>query len=282
MPLFKPNIVALKAKRDIAGLVHALQATESRTRADAVQALGELGEKKTAPALVALLLADEQQLGEKVEAADALGKIGDEGAIEPLLQAHVVSQRRERDLIDAARAAPDRRYRDGFYVNRIATDEYQLRTTIANALARIGGARAIHALFEMLATEQGAMASSVKSSIRAAIARALEAADARIVSPLCDELKHPSAEARQWAAHCLGEFGDASAADALLRAARNDQEEFAVREIALISLGKIGDARTLPDLQDLMRSGNLVLSRNAKACASAIRQRLGLPHIIGF
>jgi len=55
-----------------------------------------------------------------------------------------------------------------------------------------------------------------------------------------------------------------------------------VREAALGTLGKIGDARALPDLEALMRSGNRGLARDAKQCVIAIRTRLNLPAMVGY
>jgi HEAT repeat protein len=51
---------------------------------------------------------------------------------------------------------------------------------------------------------------------------------------------------------------------------------------ALVTLGKIGDARALPHLEVLMCSDNRGVARDAKQCVLAIRQRLHLPTVMGF
>lgn len=282
MPVLGSNIANLQAKRNMAGLIHALKSKDIRTRCAALYALGDLGDQRALPVLRDWLLADTSQTPEKTEAAEALGKLGDATMIDALFQASETSRARERAEIDAAIATPDRTYRPGFYVNRIAADEYALRAAIAQALAQIGTARAVEKLFQMLATETGAMSSPVKTAIKNALAAALEHQDAGIAPFLCAQLRHASADVRECAAHCLSDFPDARAIDALLDAACDAREHFTVRQAALSALGKIGDAGALPDLEALMRAENPGLARDAKQCVRAIRQRWNLPTITGF
>jgi HEAT repeat protein len=282
MPILGSNIANLQAKRDIAGLIQACKSKDIRTRCAALHALGELRDVRALPVLKDCLFSNASQAPEKTEAAEALGKIGDASALDLLLKANEISKARERQEINDSLDTRDKTYRPGFYVNRIAADEYALRAAIAQAIARLGGTRALEALFQLLATETGAMASPVKTAIKNAISDALENLDAQIVPLLCVQLKHVSADAREWAAHCLNAFEDARAIDALLDAVCDARENFAVREAALITLGKIGDARALPDLEALMRSDNRGLARDAKQCVITIRQRWNLPTITGF
>ncbi len=112
--LFKPNIKRLQSKRDIPGLIQALAHKDEKTRAGAARSLGEIGDPGTITALIPLLddwselvrqaaedalvcfgpaavepliaqLADDIRLGSRY-AAEALGKLGDPRAIEPLLR----------------------------------------------------------------------------------------------------------------------------------------------------------------------------------------------------
>jgi HEAT repeat protein len=282
MPIFGPNIANLQAKRDVVGLVQALKSNDIRTRCAVLHALGELRDPRASSVLRDWLFANGSQTREKTEAAEALGKLGDASAVDALFKANAISQKRERQEIDDSVATPDKTYRPGFYVNRIAADEYALRAAIAQAIARLGGARAVETLFQMLATETGAMSGPVKTAIKNAIMDTLKNQDAQIVPFLCDQLKHASVDGRTWAAHCLNEFEDTRAVDALLDVACDAQEQFAVREAALVTLGKIGDARALPDLEALMRSDQRGLARDAKQCVIAIRQRWNLPTLTGF
>ncbi len=282
MPILGSNVANLQTKRDVAGLIRALKSKDIRTRCAALHALGDLGDKRALPVLRDWLLANTSQPPEKTEAAEALGKLGDATMIDVLFQASEISQTRERHEIDDAVAAPGKTYRPGFYVNRIAADEYSLRAAIAQAIARLGGVRAVETLFQMLAKETGAMANPAKAVIKNAIAIALHDQGAPITPFLCEQLKNASVDVRECAAYCLSEFPEPRALDALLDAACDAQEHFAVREAALVTLGKTGDAGALPDLEALMRSDHLGLARDVKQCVIAIRQRWNLPTITGF
>lgn len=277
MPLFAPNIAAMKEKRDLAGLLMVLKGKDARARGQAAKALGELGARSTVSAITELLLAADNKLGEKTSAADALGMIKDDAAIDALVNAAAKSRERERGDINAAINSSDRKYSINFYVNRIAADEYTLRSAIAIALGRIGGERAIRALFEALALETGQMAESVKSDVRNSIADALQRGGERFVPLACEELKHSSMDVRQWAAHCLGDLGGAQAANALIATAYDEKEAFDVREAAMRSLGNIGDRRAIPYLEDLLHSGNRPVMRDAQAALAGIRQRSPKP-----
>jgi HEAT repeat protein len=282
MPILGPNIANLQARRDIAGLIQASKSKDLRTRCAALHALGELRDPRALPMLNDCLFSLASQTPEKTEAAEALGKLGDAGAMEALFRANEISRERERREIDDTIATPDKTYRPAFYVNRIAADEYALRAAIAQAMARLGGMRALEALFQMLATETGAMANPAKTAIKNAITDALKNQGARLVPFLCAQLENASVDVREWAAHCLSGFEDTRAINALVAAACDAREHFSVREAALVTLGKIGDAGALADLEALMRADNRGLARDAKQTALAIRARLNLPTLTRF
>ncbi len=273
MPILKPNLAAMQAKRDTAGLVQLLKSKACHTRVEAVHALAEIGDPKSIPAIAELLLAAANPL-EQVEIAEGLGKIASADAIEPLVKTIALSRERERVTIDAAIASPDRQYHEGLYINRISAEEYTLRSAIAAALAQIGGTRALQSLIEMLATETGQMADSVKRAVKESIVALLKRADAQFIPLLCDYLNHSSADVRQWAAYCLGEFGNAEATDELGKVAWDAHEEFGVREAAAVSLGCVGDLRALPYLEELMRQDNKFLASRAKHSLEMIRARV--------
>lgn len=282
MPFFGTRVAGLKQKRDIAGLIQLLKSKDSHTRTEALQALGELGDPRAVPALGDLLAAPEQPISVLIQAANALGKIDAEATVAVLQRAVTLSRQREQDLIDLTRAAPNRRYSEGFYINRISTGEYELRTAIADALANLATVDALNTLFEMLANETGVMESSVKSQVRECIERACAKLGAPAAPVLCAQLRHPSVEVRRWSAAYLGNFPERSVIDALLRTASDEAETFEVRVAAFIVLGNIGDEAVLPAIDELGSTPNQSLAREAKQCAIALRQRLGVPFITGF
>jgi HEAT repeat protein len=282
MPILGPNIPNLQAKRDVNGLIRALQSKDLRTRCAALRALGELRDPRALPVLRDWLLAETTTTTEKIEATEALGKLGDATVLDALGVANEQSHAREKCEIEAAIASSDRTHRPGFYVNRIAADEYALRAAIARVLAQLGGARALEKLFQMLALEDGAMVSAAQAVIKEAVATILERGDATSAPLVRAHLKHASADVREQAAHCLSAFPEAESVDALLDVVCDENETFNVRTAAFITLGKIGDARALPRLEELIRSPNQGVAREAKQCLVTIRQRLHLPTFTRF
>lgn len=86
MSLFgmQPNVAKLEAKRDVMGLIKALNyVKDSYVRESAARALGNLGDAQAVDALVAVLVSDLKNV--RSAAAEALGQIGDTRAVKPLI-----------------------------------------------------------------------------------------------------------------------------------------------------------------------------------------------------
>jgi HEAT repeat protein len=83
--LFRPNIEKLKKRGDVERLVRALQYRDWHIRMDAVEALGVLGDERAVPPLIECLKDESKHV--RREAAIALGMLGDKRAIEPLVHA---------------------------------------------------------------------------------------------------------------------------------------------------------------------------------------------------
>jgi len=273
MALFKPNIAALKNKRDLAGLLTVLKGKDGALRREAIKAFGELGARAVVPALCEIVLARAATGGEQMDAVEALGKIGDPAACDALMQASALSHERERALIEQATTATDRRYHEGYYITQIATSEYLYRGAIANALARIGGERAAHLLFDLLATEAGQMASQVKQTIQEAMRLALQKLGDGAMPLLIEHTQRGAPATRQWAVHCLGEFGAPPVEGLLVELAGDETQDFNVRQAAIMSLSQIGDRDVLAFLEDMTKSSHRGLARDAVECARQIRQR---------
>lgn len=272
MSFFKPNISALKAKRDVAGLLNALKGKDAQIRREAIKALGDLGARPAVPALCDILLARDVSVADQAEVADALGKQSDAASLDALAKASTLSHERERKLIEMATSSPDRRYHEGYYITQIATSEYLFRSRLANAIAQIGDERAVTVLFDLLASESGQMASQVKQAIESAIEVVLQKYPAETPTWLAARLKHPSLDVRHRVAQLLGDFGTANEIDELLDLACDENEHYTVRQAALMSLGRVGDRSVLPVLEDLMGAGNRGLKRDAEQAAAQIRE----------
>ncbi len=106
MPLFEaPNqhVELLERVHDVSGLVGLLQTGNAYTRREAAKALGELQAQQATEALICAL--KDQDLIVRYWAADSLGKIGDERAIAPLVEALEYGN---RDLVEAAKLAVEK------------------------------------------------------------------------------------------------------------------------------------------------------------------------------
>ena len=105
-----------------------------------------------------------------------------------------------------------------------------MRKNAAEALGKLGDARAVEALIGALKGDE--------KDVRGEAASALgEIGDARAVEPLIAVLKEGDADMREDAAEALGEIGDAGAVESLI-AALEDAEE-AVRRAAAKALEQI-------------------------------------------
>ena len=82
--LFKPNVEKLVARRDVDGLINALNHRDYKTRKRAAEALGEMKAKEAVGALIKTLKDENPEV--RKAAAYALGRIGDERAIKPLVE----------------------------------------------------------------------------------------------------------------------------------------------------------------------------------------------------
>ena len=84
--LFKPNIEKLKEKKDVESLIKALQYKgDLDVRSEAVEAVGKIGDKRAVEPLIQALNDENKYVREG--AALALAEIGDKRAVEPLIQA---------------------------------------------------------------------------------------------------------------------------------------------------------------------------------------------------
>ena len=115
----KPNVEKLAAKKNIEGLIEALQHKDHDVRRHAAYALGEIRDARTVESLIQAL--KDQESSVRYEAARALRKIKDARAMEPLIQA--------------------------------LKDENGIRHEAAEALGEIGDARALKPLFQALTDE---------------------------------------------------------------------------------------------------------------------------------
>ena len=214
--------------RDVAGLVHPGSGLLGAVEEGGVPVVGLVGHagtlgQKMPPALdetlqildaltaAAKVSANDELQDLRCHAIDALGRIGDARAINPLI------------------AVLNHRYRRVYEQGRYG----HVRKHAIDALGRIGDAQAVKSLIATLADEN--------SDVRAAAARALGQIRTPAVEHLITALTASNEHVREAAADALGQIGDARAIGPL--SARLEDGNWDVRAASARALGQICDAR---------------------------------------
>lgn len=205
----------LKDEQVIAPLLKAIADPDSTVRANAAAGLGNNEAASAVEALIALLQTDREDIVRE-RAATALAQIGDERAIDPLI-----------DSLDEG----------GTWV----------RNRIAYVLGASKDPRAVEPLLELLNDED--------PSTQGVAAWALGAiGDERAFDPLIDLLGDETPSVRGNAAWALGEFGDERAIDPLIAMLADEAAEVRAKSAwALGNLGELtGETRVIQPLIDLL------------------------------
>jgi len=200
----KPNVEEMMKKRDVKGLIKALKHEDGWVRYKALKALGKIGDEMAVEP-VTQILGDEIP-GRRIAAAQVLGEIGSAKAVEPLIQA-------------------------------LKDEDNQVRTAATEALSKIGDARAVEPLIQALRDND--------EKVRYEAAKALgEMHDVRAVEPLIETLHfgddwHGTWSIRSDAAKALGEIGDVRAVEPLIQAMKRNGH-IRVRSSAAHALDELG------------------------------------------
>jgi HEAT repeat protein len=157
-------------------------------------------------------------------AADALAKIGDARAVEPLIAAFkdkLVRNVKALEQINDTRAVEP-------LCAALDDESHEVRHAAAKGLGKIGDPRAVEPLISALNRTPDLPTMEALGRI----------GDARAVEPLVPALKHKHHYMRETAARTLGLIGDARAVEPLLTTLTDDND--AVRDAAIGALNNIG------------------------------------------
>jgi HEAT repeat protein len=220
MPLFgPPNVEKLKARGNTKGLIKALDYSKStNVRIDAAKALGEIGDAQAMELLITAL--GDENSDVRAAVANALGGIGGLEAVEPL-------------------------------IITLDDESENVRSATAEALGEIGDARAVEPLIAALIAALKDKASGMSQ----AAARALGEIGTPAVEPLTAALKDSNSVVRWAAVRALGEMG--APAVELLTAALKDSDLF-IRWAAATALGEMGKPAVEPLITALKDGDSLV------------------------
>jgi len=146
--LFELNVDQLEEKRNMPGLIHALNNPNVVTRRDAVRALGELKEAGTVEPLINALKDDDSEV--RIRAVKGLMELGDQRALEPLLD-----RLNDPDLLVAhasatALASIGDRTAVGPLIEVLRSRRPTVSLAAAKSLGQIGDPAAVEPLVEAL------------------------------------------------------------------------------------------------------------------------------------
>ncbi len=227
------NKMLSSEKRQILNVVIAkLRVEDAFVRRNAAEALGRIGDENAVDPLKEALKEEYEDAGVRRNAAEALGRIGAKEAVDGLIEAlkdEVVSEYAAEALgrIGAKEAV------DGLIE---ALKDEIVSEYAAEALGKTGRKEAVDGLIWALANGN----KFVRRNAAEALGRigAKEAVD-RLIEALKDA--HEDAFVRRNAAEALGRIGDENAVDPLKEALKDEHEDAFVRRNAAEALGKIKD-----------------------------------------
>jgi len=274
-PIIHARIIQLEDERNLNGdeLTGLLKHRTPEVRERAALAIGRIGDKRGAPALIDAFDV-EKDLESRVAVAFALGEIGDLAAVPILLKAFTIDREVAAPLLRArgcealgkilsARLDPQLDQRENTVVrtegisdviarqlpapeSRLADDEKLLAGLAITALMRLRSAFSVEPLARQLKSndaELRALAANALARLRQPIGAAVPA--------LIDALNDGGADVRANAARALGVSKDSRAVEPLLKALHDESEHAQVN--AARALAAIGDRRAVEPLIELAK-----------------------------
>lgn len=212
-------------------LMGALQDDDQSVRKTAIVSLGELADARAVDSLVEALFC-EKEIPLKILIEEALGKIRDKRAVEPL-------------------------------VTVLQDEDPEVRRKAAETLGIIGDPRSTDALIKALY--------DVEASVRGNAIMALEKLRTPAVVPsLLALLKDESSSIRKTVVETLGNFGDKRAVDGLIEALKD--EDSSVRASSAVAIGKLGDQRGLPYLKEALNDPDFFVSMYAQTAIKNLQE----------
>ena len=173
-----------------------------------------------------------------------------------------------------------------WHCGRLMSKDPGSRRAAAEALGRLGDARAVEPLIQALGDK--------RAEVRRAAGQALaslgqpvwegrvrgdcgdydrlgDSGDARAVEPLIRALRDEEKDARSKAAAALGRLGDGRAVEPLIQALKDEDE--LVRNVAATYLGTIGDTRALEPLREALNDKDTNVRESAQRAFNIIAEK---------
>ena len=240
----RPNVSKLEAARNVPKLIKALEHWDSDVSRDAAEALGRIGDVAAVEPLVALLQRNLWDVVRGPAAAGALGSIGDPRAVDALISAlrdavPTVSIKAERSL----GSIRDPRAVDAL-ISVLADGGERGPVSAAWALGSIGDPRAVDALISALADPDPGMRSAAPAALgsigdpRTGALLMTSLAKIRVKHERADTTGYRSY--RKTIAHCLAELRDPNCVKVALEALTSPKIKYAIRNSATMNWTYLG------------------------------------------
>jgi len=229
----------------------------------AAEALGKIGDPRAVDPLIVAL--QDEASGVRGNAATALGMIGDPRAVDPLI---VALQDEDSDVRWHAATAlsmiGDLRTVEPL-ITALGNADWNVRGNAALALGGIDDKRSVEPLITVLGDEEPYVRErAVKSLGRIGDPRAVEP----LIVALQDEDSHDEDSAVPWhAALALGKIGDKRAVEPLIVALQDEN----VCVFAALALGRIGDLKAIPALEKAIYDSDKISGDEAKEALGKIK-----------
>lgn len=250
--------------RSVELLIESLCDEDINVRLDAINALGKIGDPCALDALISML----KDMEVRRAAIEALGKIGDNRAVEPLIRELRFYESDAADaLVNIGAPALEA------LLAALHSEFNRVRAVVAQVLGRIGDARAVKPL--IFALEDG------DPNVRISVINALaEIGEISAVEALAAEAKHVTdniklsfnSPVRLAALRALIKIGDPLVIERLVKALKDSDND--VKLWAINTLGEIGDSRAVEPLMEKFRKDdfrNVALKSLAKIGSPSVK-----------
>ncbi len=241
--------VALAAERgDISLPLQALEDRRPAVRRAAAEALGALRDERAVEPLLRAL--EDRRPAVRRAVARALGQLGDARAVGPLLRALEDEDWTVRRATAEALGELGDARAVGPLLRALEDEDWTVRRATAEALGELGDARAVRLLLHALEKGQWAVRWAAAWALRTLAQKLGRMGDEQAVTQtlalLLRALEDEDEDVRRAVAWALGALGDARAVGPLLRALEDEDKN--VRRAAARALGELGDARAVGPL----------------------------------
>ena len=239
----------IKPGNTIDSLIKDLESKEGNVRESAADALGRIGSEKAIEPLIKAALTSAEGGDVRESAADALGRIGSDKAIEPLVKALTSGEEEyvRGRAADALGRIGSEKAIEPLIKALTSGEEGYVRWSAADALGRIGSEKAIEPLMK-------ALTSAEESDVRWNAAVALgRIGSGKAIEPLIQALTSTEEGDVRWrAADALERIGSEKAIEPLIKALTTDKGND-VRECAAYALGSIGSEKAIEPLKNALK-----------------------------